>query len=298
MKRIKIISRMAVITLAIASCNFPLFSGGETEADALQTAVAQTIEAMPTQALPTQPPEQPIPTSLPTLTPAPASTLPAASTAVPQSCNKAVFVAETVPDNTPFNPGESFTKSWTFRNTGTCTWNTNYKLAFTGGEAMGAATISMPMAVAPDAQIKLEVPMKAPAAAGSYTGSWALTGDDGKGFFPVTVVIKVNPITFAVTSLYTNLVNASPAACPYTAGIDITIQTNAAGKVTYQTETSEGATSPLKTIQFDAAGSKVAELDWGNLGIAGATTDYWLKVYIGEPNNQWFGPFNFSVTCP
>src|SRR5262249_11272754 len=44
------------------------------------------------------------------------------------SLDAASFVSETVPDGTTVSPGQSFTKTWTVRNSGTTTWNSNYKL--------------------------------------------------------------------------------------------------------------------------------------------------------------------------
>ena len=182
---------------------------------------------------------------------------------------------------------------------GTCTWNTNYKLVFSGGEAMGGpASVQLAKSVAPDGQIAVEVPLKAPATAGSYTGTWKLQAEDGTQFGQVTVRIKVKSEAFSVSSVYTNLSDVIPAACPYTYSIDISIVSSAAGKVTYQTETSDGAVSSLKSLTFDAAGTEVEDFTWSGLGVGGATTDYWLKVYVQQPNNQTFGPFNFKVTCP
>lgn len=142
------------------------------------------------------------------------------------------------------------------------------------------------------------MPLIAPATAGTYTGTWKLQAEDGTQFGQVTVRIKVKSQAFAVTSVYTNLSNVSPGACLYTYAVDISIATSAAGKVTYKTETSEGAASAIKSLTFDEAGTKTVELDWGGLGMAGSTTEYWLKVFIEKPNNQWWGPIKFNVTCP
>lgn len=38
------------------------------------------------------------------------------------------FVSETIPDGTQLQPGESFTKTWTIRNSGTVTWSSVYDL--------------------------------------------------------------------------------------------------------------------------------------------------------------------------
>ena len=43
---------------------------------------------------------------------------------------------------------------------------------------------------------------------------------------------------------------------------------------------------------------KTVEMDFEGLGVDGATTEYWIKVFIAQPNNQTFGPYKFDVTCP
>src|SRR4051812_11880687 len=40
----------------------------------------------------------------------------------------ASFVSETVPDGTQMTAGQTYSKSWTLRNSGTTTWNSNYSL--------------------------------------------------------------------------------------------------------------------------------------------------------------------------
>ncbi|MCJ7519806.1 MAG: hypothetical protein MUO42_09075, partial [Anaerolineaceae bacterium] len=105
--------------LLLSSCNFPLLSKPTKEPNALATTVAQTLEAMAGQPLPTQQPpaQQPtMPAGLPTVTPpVPTAVIPVQlpPTATSQPCDKAQFLAETIPDDTEFSAGEAFTKSWT-----------------------------------------------------------------------------------------------------------------------------------------------------------------------------------------
>ncbi len=117
-----------------------------------------------------------ISTPTPTATPSP--------TAVPTPCNWAKFVADvTVPDNTPFSPGASFTKTWRLQNIGTCTWTTAYQLVFVSGNAM-SDKVAYPLSgtVRPGESIDLSVNMFAPHSVGSHKGSWMLRSDDGKLF--------------------------------------------------------------------------------------------------------------------
>ena len=299
------LSLILTIGLLISACNFPLISGPAEDPKALATAVAQTLVAMAGQPVPTQQPPMVQPTvaaGLPTVTPllpTAAFTVVAPPTATPQPCNKALFISETIKDDTEFNAGESFKKSWTFKNVGTCTWNTNYKLVFAGGDAMGGpASVNFSKSVAPNDQITIEVAQVAPASSGTYTGTWKLQADDGSQFGTVTVRIKVKTQAFAVTRITTNLSDIEPDACPYNFPAEISITTSAAGKVTYETETSTGILGGTKSLNFDAPGKKTVEMDINGLGVDGATTEYWIKVFISHPNNQAFGPYSFDVTCP
>jgi hypothetical protein len=299
------LSLILVIGLLISACNFPLFAQPTEAPNQLATSVAQTIEAMAGQPLPSEQPtaqQTPMPAGLPTVTPqAPTAvyTIQAPPTATLQPCNKAQFLSETIPDGSQFNPGDAFTKSWTFKNVGTCTWNTNYTLVFASGEAMGGpASVKFAKSVVPGDQISVVVPLKAPTTAGTYAAIWKLQANDSTQFGQVSVQIKVITAAFAVSSVFTNLKNVSPGTCPYTFAIDISIETSAAGKVVYQTENSDGFMSGLLTLKFDAAGTKVVTQSWSGLGVAASTTNYWLKVFIQQPNNQTFGPFKFKVTCP
>jgi len=290
--------------LLLPACNFPLAKqpvGDDVEESALQTAVAQTIAAQATptlmvEELPTPQAGQPLQT--PQSTPQSPS-VPAAPTPTVLPCNRAVFVRETVPDDSEFDGNQRFTKSWTLKNEGTCTWTSSYKLVFENGDAMGApASVSLTANVPPGQEVTIEVPMQTPAVPGTYTGFWRMQADDGEKFEQVFVRIQTRSPLFAVTGVRHNLQAVSPDSCPYTYPVEITIITNAAGEVTYLVSTSSGGESATRAVNFDEAGTKTVKYDWSGLGESGAATQYELRVYIDKPNNQWFGPYRLNVTCP
>ena len=123
---------------------------------------------------------------VPTVTPIPQPTEPPVVSTVPPftGCNRATFVSDvTVPDGTIFAPGQTFTKTWRFRNTGKCTWTTGYSLVFSTGDQMGGpASFNLPSAVAPGATIDISVNLTAPVAEGSYRGYWFFNDASGKPF--------------------------------------------------------------------------------------------------------------------
>ena len=102
------------------------------------------------------------------------------SYSVAQATGKTVeFVSDvTIPDAMVMNPGQSFTKTWRFKNTGAASLS-GYSLVFVHGARMGApASFSVPT-TAPGATVDISVPMTAPAEAGSQQGHWAMHAADG-----------------------------------------------------------------------------------------------------------------------
>ncbi len=189
-----------VAALFISACNLPQKtpSAPAGQADPIGTAAAQTVIAMTTQlANPTQPAtSEPVentatsavvdvPTNTappPTQTPSPAvSNTPPAPTATSVPCDRAGFVSEKIPDDSAMTPGQTFTKVWTLKNSGSCTWNSSYSVVFVSGDAMSApASIQLTTgSVAPGATIDISIDMKAPTKAGKYKGTWQLRNGAG-----------------------------------------------------------------------------------------------------------------------
>lgn len=139
-----------------------------------------------------------IPVLLPTSTNLPAPEI----TAQPGTpCNRAEFVNDvTVPDGTVFLPGDTFVKTWRLRNSGSCTWTTDYVVVFDTGDAMGGpATFPISTAsVPPGAEVDLSINLTAPESPGTYRGNWKLRnpagevfGTGSQGDAPFWVEIKV-----------------------------------------------------------------------------------------------------------
>jgi hypothetical protein len=126
----------------------------------------------PPEPVATQTPE-PGPTQAPSPTPPEAGCIDAAG-----------FLKDvTIPDNTNLLPGQSFVKTWRLRNDGTCTWTTDYALAFAGGSKLGGpAVVPLARAVAPGETVDLSVTLTAPAGNGVYESKWQLQNGDGELF--------------------------------------------------------------------------------------------------------------------
>ncbi len=79
----------------------------------------------------------------------------------------------TIPDDTRLSAGEEFTKTWRFKNTGTCHWS-GYTINFLTGDRMGAPDAApIPDTVAGDT-VDVSLELTAPTADGSYSGYFTL----------------------------------------------------------------------------------------------------------------------------
>jgi hypothetical protein len=179
--------------LSLGACNL----GATTPTslpDLAQTQAAQTIQALLTTPASTNPivivtltytPETPgvTPTETVSATPTlePTTTL----TPTPENCTNLVeFVDDiTVPDDTAFLPGQTFTKTWRLLNIGTCTWTSAYSLVFVDGDSLNATSpVALPVSVPPQTNVDLSVTMTAPGVPGTYTSNWMLRSPSGTNF--------------------------------------------------------------------------------------------------------------------
>jgi len=89
----------------------------------------------------------------------------------------------TIPDDTFFVQGASFTKTWRFRNDGTCTWTPDYKLVFYSGDIMsGPLSQPFPVTVPPGEQVELSVDLVSPTRGGTHIGHWWFEDPSGQRF--------------------------------------------------------------------------------------------------------------------
>ena len=215
-------------------------------------------------------------------------------------CNSSRFVSETIPDGTVYQAGDTFTKSWTIRNAGDCDWTTDYKFVFEQGDQMnGLTSMNLPSVIEPGEKITFQIDLTAPGTDGDYSGVWRLKAADGEkmGIYWVKITVGPTgppPAAFAVTSV-TFSTAASPIdlICPDNVPVTAQITTNAAGPVGYYWEDNTGAFSIIETLDYNAAGTMEVQYDV----MVTVSGDHWAKLYIQEPNNQWFGPKEFNVVC-
>jgi chitodextrinase len=187
------------LSLLLAACNFPGAAPASDTPDlqalvaATQTALAAvgtetpTNGSVPAETTPAPGSEQASLTPVPSDTPLPPTatqtSVPATETQQPDCTDAARFESETIPDMSPFQPGETFTKIWRLRNVGTCPWNNGYRVVFFEGDQMGGAEEAYLTAnVRPDELVEIRAELTAPAQPGNYRGSWKLRNSAGQEF--------------------------------------------------------------------------------------------------------------------
>lgn len=174
---------LALVALALlAGCNLPRAT--QTADDILATAAAQTVAAQLTEvagAVSTEPPQAPSATPLPAA--ATATSPPPTATATPTAgcINRASFVSDvSVPDDTNIPAGDTFDKTWRLRNSGTCTWSSEYDVVFDSGNIMsGPPSSPLSGAVAPNATVDITLSLTAPNSDGTHRGNWMLRDQNG-----------------------------------------------------------------------------------------------------------------------
>jgi ABC-type amino acid transport substrate-binding protein/heat shock protein HslJ len=132
----------------------------------------------------------PTPTPAPTSTPGP-----------PPACIDNLTLVEHPEGGSPeqpivVQPGQAFTKVWRVQNSGTCTWNTGYRVVYVDGNdpasSMGGQPTPVDGLVAPGNVYDVRVDLVAPLKPGTYLGIWQMENSQSQGFgqrLPVTIEV-------------------------------------------------------------------------------------------------------------
>lgn len=221
-KQFFVLSLTLLFSLILTGCNLPGQQTPTSPVDMLNTAAAQTLQAQQTSIVQTNQAgiQEPTPTATqqptgeiisPTITPVPTNTevilpSPTPTKTIETACDQASFVSETIPDGTEFEPEEEFTKTWTLKNAGSCTWTADYDVVFVSGNAMdaSAATQLTNAVVPPGASVKISLNLETPDKAGTYKADFKLrnangvlfgVGDQNKTFWVEIEVKEVAKVT-------------------------------------------------------------------------------------------------------
>ncbi|MCJ7433728.1 MAG: NBR1-Ig-like domain-containing protein [Anaerolineales bacterium] len=149
----------------------------------------------------------------PTRTPRPApSTGTAAAVTKPVKCKDGAVLLEdvTIPDNSKVPAGKIFTKTWKFKNTGTCAW-TGFTINYVTGERMNAPASAPVPETAAGATVDISIDLTAPATDGAYATFFSLHNAAGESIaigaektFYVKVIVSAGGASVPTQSLSTS----------------------------------------------------------------------------------------------
>jgi hypothetical protein len=187
----------------------------------MQTLAVATFSAQLTQTALAAPTSTPAPTN----TPAATMSIATLANVTPfgvgaanptASCYRLSYVSDVgIQDNTSMTPGQTFTKTWKVRNSGTCAWDAGFKFAFTGGDAMGGVTYTLPSSVPANAEIDISVNMTAPNKTGPVRGNWRISTAAGQFFGDeVYVAIQVGGATVGTATNTSVAATATATTAP------------------------------------------------------------------------------------
>ncbi|HUG33535.1 MAG TPA: NBR1-Ig-like domain-containing protein [Anaerolineales bacterium] len=301
-----ILVALVSIALLVTACASP----AQVES-AIATSVAQTVQAGATE-IPPLPTETPDPALLaqPTLTQAITPTSEATLISAPSDadCIHAELVGEYPPDRTVFRPNTSFSKTWTIKNVGTCTWDSSYQLIFWSGELMGGSTYyNLPEVVLPGDDVSITIFLQSPGSEGFYTGYWRLktpwnavfgVGQYSQAFY-AEIQVDIRPgQEYTVLSVTYDIVREPATGCPanvlYT--VYATFTTNGPLDLKYRWDQKDGNESAVKELSFEQAGSQTVSREW-MVGRGDSSNDRWMQISVLEPQYMEFEKAVFSNDC-
>jgi hypothetical protein len=243
---------------------------------------------------------EPTPLPIPTFTPAPTvqamtstavvpsvtAETPAAQTTsiagTPTACKDSALNVNWMRDDVPYNftdfgknrpipPNANFNMTWTLQNTGTCTWDGSYVIAFKSGYQMTRSP-SFPIVaegntVAPGQSTIVNISMVAPQDTGGHQAEWQLQSRDGTALLKFNLVVRVDKGTY------------SPPARP--------------GQLTYKTNCTAGVMT-VRLFWVDASNNEEGFRVYRNskmLVQLPANTDTVLDAVTGA------GKYNYTVVA-
>lgn len=111
---------------------------------------------------------------------------------------------DTTEANKPLKPDQGFVMSWVIKNTGTCVWDSNYKLIYDSGERLTELDSQPVMPggyrVDPGIELTISAQMKAPTKPGSYESTYRFVSADGESALIVGVITTVGTATNSTLS--------------------------------------------------------------------------------------------------
>ncbi len=190
----------------------------------------------------------------------------------------------TVPDGQIVTPNTVFTKSWYITNSGNCTWNSKYKIAYDSGSNVGSAkTFSILQDgyyVKPGESITVSATLVAPNEKNTdFTTYWALENDKGEHFGAGAAKNVYLSSKFRVESTFTLAQNYGAIRC-----------SDNYGYFTCGTSSSDGSRG---TVYYDASPTLESKYDGNPAIVVGPPhiENGWVRIEFGPlrmPRGSYF----------
>jgi hypothetical protein len=104
-------------------------------------------------------------------------------TSTPDCTNILSYLEDlTIEDGTQVPPNSTIDKRWLVENTGSCNWDSRYRLRLIEGDALGAAADQALYPARAGTRIALRIVFTAPSEPGTYTTTWQAIAPDGTPF--------------------------------------------------------------------------------------------------------------------
>jgi hypothetical protein len=303
--KFKTLSLLVCLAILTTSCG----NTDQTQFD-IETAVAQTVQAQNSltkvSAPPTLTPVPPLPS---TSTPQADSTnTPAAAASNPGCVVSAELIGENPPDSKLLSPGEYFWKTWTFLNTGSCTWDKSYNLIFWDGDLMGGL-VSYPLSevVPPEDTFDISIYLQAPITEGTATGYWRFQTPWGENFgagalsssFYVKIAVSTaEKLKYEVTNVTYKLDRKPETGCPLNVLYTVTafVTTNGPTDFDYRWDQSDGNESSIKHYEVEAAETVTFKREW-LISLNDNPVPRWINFIITGPKRKDFGNITWEHDC-
>jgi hypothetical protein len=166
-------SILVLLTLILAAC------GGSNPLSPSEPAFYRS----PTLAAPTSSPTSSLPPTLDK--PRPTPTLPCT--------NNLTFLSDlTIPDGTQVGTGQGLDKRWQVQNSGTCNWDSSYRMKLIAGPELSAQSEQALYPARSGTEMVIRILFTAPSEAGTYRSAWQAFDPQGEPFgepFFIEVVV-------------------------------------------------------------------------------------------------------------
>lgn len=280
---------------------------------AISTGVAQTVQAGQSLTevanVPTQTPRVTMTAGIPLPATSPTSAPTLVSAPPDPDCAKAVLVSENPPDGIIMTPGQYFWKTWTLRNTGTCTWTPAYSLVFWNGDLMGGLT-SYPLDddIAPNELKDISIYLRAPDTEGTFTGYWRLkspwdadfgVGASNDSFYVKVVTSAAAEPDYGIAQVDYFLERDPHGGCPTNVRyyLHVTVTSNGPLELKYRWIQSDGNSTHERPMEFEVAGSQTVTREW-MIGKGDSPNPRWIEFVVTSPEYREYGKAEILNLCP